>query len=330
MSRSSHALIPGLATGIGSLPHPDPAAAAAAVLDAFPGLPSAPQLPQRSPHEGMLAQVARFIPGVGVAPDGELVRAPAATGTDQLDPESWASFSTFVDAAVSFGVPRIKVQCAGPLTMGIALQRLGFSSPDAFRMATAGVRTCVQAVEAATTAALPEADVVFFLDEPGLVAWVDDDGPIDRESAVDVLSGALAAITGVSGVHVCGPGDRRLALDAGPDILAIEARETVLDDAAILGRFLDDDGWIAWGAVPTDRPIGEASDPLWRALVGSWCECTRSGFDPVRVRAQAIITPACGLATHGVRQAEHAMELAAALAARVHEQAAAARLTLGA
>ena len=323
-------MIPGLATGIGSLPYTDPAQAAAAVLDVFPGLPSAPQLPNRSPQEGMLAQVARFVPGVSVAPDGELVRAPGAQGTDRLDPEAWASLFAFLDAAKAFDVPRIKVQCVGPLTLGLALTYLGFDTNEAFRLAVPAVRACIQALETTVAGVLPDADVVVFVDEPALVAWTDADGPIDRESAVDVLSGALAAVTGISGVHVCGPGDRRLALDAGPDILAIEARPTVLEDAAILGRFLDDDGWIAWGAVPTDRPIGDSADPLWRTLVSSWCECTRSGFDPVRVRAQAILTPACGLATHTVPQAQHAMDLAAALAARVHEQAAAARLTLGA
>lgn len=278
----------------------------------------------------MLAQVARFVPGVGVAPDGELVRAPAWNGAEDLDAEAWGGFLTFLEAARPFDVPRVKVQCAGPLTLGIALTRLGFDPRDAFAFAGEGIGMCIEAVEDAVDSLLPGTDVVFFLDEPGLVAWTDAEGPIARDDAIDLLSGSLATITGLAGVHVCGPGDRLLALDAGPDILAIEARPDVLDDAARLGRFLDDDGWIAWGAVPTDRPIGDAADGLWRELVGSWCACTRSGFDPARVRRQAIITPACGLATHGIPQAEHAMELAGALAARVHEQAAAARLTLGA
>lgn len=328
----SDVLIPGLATGIGSLPHTDPLAAAEAVLDAFVGLPAVPQLPQRSPREGMCAQVARFIPGVGVAPSGELVRAPGADGADALDLESWSGLAGFIEVAQQRQLEprRIKVQCAGPITMAAALSRIGFSIPEAMVLASAGVQDCVRALERAVAHVFPDAARIVLLDEPALVAWNDDDGFTDRETAVDLLSGALATITGVSGVHVCGRGDRRLALEAGPDVLSIEARPDVLDDVSVLARFLDNDGWIAWGAVPTDRPIGEAADPLWRALVSSWCVCTRSGFDPVRVRAQAIITPACGLAMHRVPQAEHAMALAGALAARVHEQAAAARLTLGA
>src|SRR4051812_48683074 len=45
----------GVATAIGSLPHVDAVRAAELVLDALPELPCAPQLPTRSPREGMLA-----------------------------------------------------------------------------------------------------------------------------------------------------------------------------------------------------------------------------------------------------------------------------------
>src|SRR3954466_556543 len=45
----------GVATAIGSLPHTDAVQAAELVLGAHPELPCAPQLPARSPREGMLA-----------------------------------------------------------------------------------------------------------------------------------------------------------------------------------------------------------------------------------------------------------------------------------
>ena len=43
-----------------------------------------------------------------------------------------------------------------------------------------------------------------------------------------------------------------------------------------------------------------------------------------------MITPACGLAGYGASQAERVLGIARELAARVHDQAVAARLTLGA
>ena len=50
--------MPGLATGIGSLPHEDPRAAVEVVLEETPRLPFAPELPMRSASEGMVAQWA--------------------------------------------------------------------------------------------------------------------------------------------------------------------------------------------------------------------------------------------------------------------------------
>jgi hypothetical protein len=169
-----------------------------------------------------------------------------------------------------------------------------------------------------------------FFDEPALVQWRDDDPPLDRETATDLLSAALAAPQCTTGVHVCGAGDVRLALDAGPDIVAIDVGAVQLDDAFAISRFLEGDGWVAWGAVPTDRPVGESAAPLWKALVELWCELTRRGCDPLQLRNQALVTPACGLAGHGPSQAEHAMHLAREIGSRVLDQACATRLSVGA
>ena len=169
-----------------------------------------------------------------------------------------------------------------------------------------------------------------FFDEPALVCWRGSEGPIDREVATDLLSTALAACSGVSGVHVCGHGDLRLALDAGPQVAHFDVGALDLDDATALSRFLDGGGWIAWGAIPTHRPVGEQPQPLWKALLDAWCELTRRGCDPVQLRGQALVAPACGLAGHGESQAERAMLLAREIGNRVHDHAAATKLAVGA
>ena len=63
-------LVPGLATGIGSLPHTDARDAAEVVLRCLPEFPAAPQLPARDPREGMLAQWLGALPEVEVGTDG--------------------------------------------------------------------------------------------------------------------------------------------------------------------------------------------------------------------------------------------------------------------
>lgn len=331
------ALVSGLATGVGSLPHTDARLAARRSLELTPRLPAAPQLPQRDPRELMLAQWLFALPEVTCAPDGTLTLGPGGTGADapivpRFDRDHHGGLLEFLDVAARVPSPpaRITVQLTGPITLGLALMDLGVPRARAFERGGEVVRSWIPELERLVRAALPDTALLCFLDEPGLVAFSNDDSPIDHEDAVDLLSGALARVTGLSGVHVCGTGNVRVALEAGPRVLGLEAGPRALRDATALVRHLDSGGWIAWGAVPTDRPIGEIIDPLWKSLAALWCEFTKLGADPVALRSQAIITPACGLGSHGEPQAEHALALAKELAVRVHDQALAARLTLGA
>jgi hypothetical protein len=224
----------------------------------------------------------------------------------------------------------VKVQTVGPLTLGVALVDAGASAELAFPLASHVARAWARAIEELVSLSLPDATLVLFFDEPSLVCWRGGDGPIEREVAIDLLSTALAATRAVSGVHVCGRGDLRVALDAGPNIVHLDIAALDLDDALALSRYVDGDGWIAWGAIPTHRPVGEQPEPLWKALLDTWCELTRRGCAPIRLRAQALVAPACGLAGHGASQAERAMVLAREIGNRVHDHAAATKLSVGA
>jgi hypothetical protein len=327
-------LVPGVATGIGSLPHSDPRAAAEVVLRCLPELPAAPQLPGRDPREGMIAQWVAALPEVEVDPDGTVSvngRSDAEAECN-VDARSHAGLLAFLDAAAALDRPpnRVKVQLTGPLTLGVALQAAGMPTTRAFRRAAELARAWSMQLQSLVELRLPGAGLVLFFDEPALVKWRGAEGPLDREAAIDVLSGSLAAVDCVTGVHVCGDGDALLALEAGPQVIGVEVSDDLVRDTVALARFLDGDGWIAWGAVPTDRPVGESIDPHWRKLASVWCELTRRGCDPVRLRTRGVITPACGLAGYGASQAERVLGIARELAGRVHDQAVAARLTLGA
>jgi hypothetical protein len=210
------------------------------------------------------------------------------------------------------------------------LDDAGASAETAFPLAARVARAWTRALEQLVALSLPNARAVVFFDEPALVRWRDAEPPVEREVAIDLLSTALAAATGASGVHVCGRSDLRLALDAGPNIVHFDTALFDIDDASALSRFLEGDGWVAWGAIPTHKPVGEQPQPLWKALLDLWCELTRRGCDPVRLRAQALVAPACGLAGHGASQAERAMLLAREIGNRVHDHAAATKLAVGA
>jgi hypothetical protein len=327
------ALGPGLATGIGSLPHRDARAAAALTLRVHPRLPAVPQLPELSPREGLIAQWADALPEVRVARDGSIT-VDRARVSEPVAPvfsaESHAGLFAFLAAAERDAPPRIKVQLVGPLTLGVALEAAGLPTAVAFERAGECVRAWVHAADELLTVRAPRTPVLLFLDEPALVLWRRDVAPLEREHAVDLLSSSLAAARCMTGVHVCGDGDLRLAFEAGPCVLGVPASDALIADADVLARHVDADGWVAWGAVPTDRPIGDSTDALWRRLVSVWCELTRRGCDPVRLRTRGIVTPACGLAGHGLTQADRALRLATEIAGRVGDQSVAARLTVGA
>jgi hypothetical protein len=333
-------LVAGIATGIGSLPHRDPDEASALVLGCIPELPAAPQLPVRSPLEGMVVQGALGVPGVQVGHDGTVrlapptaARMPTPSGIDvELDPDAHAGLLAFCHRAARLSTPpaRVKAQVVGPLTLGLALEEAGLPTGAAFAAGLDAVRTCARAIERQVARSLPDAALLLFFDEPGLVRWTGGRDPLDPEEATDLLSSALAAPSCTTGVHVCGGGELRIALNAGPRVIGVDVAAFRIDDAVALARFLEDDGWVAWGAVPTDRPVGESAAPLWRALVDLWGELARRACEPTRLRDQALVTPACGLAGHGTSQAERALRLARELGLRVQDQSVASSVIAGA
>jgi methionine synthase II (cobalamin-independent) len=326
-------LVPGLATAIGSLPHADPVEAADAVLRLLPELPAAPQLPERDAREGMLAQWLGALPEVTVADDGsyEVRGWSEEAPVCHFDTDAHAGLLAFLDRAGSGTVPaRVKVQVTGPLTLGSALEAQGVPLARAYHRSAQLCSAWAGALEQLVAERLPGAGLVLFFDEPALVRWRRGDAPLERDFAIDVLSGTLAAVESPVGVHVCGDGDVGLAAAAGPQILGVTVGDDLADHALALARFLDGEGWVAWGAVSTDRPVGESADPHWRRLAAVWCELARRGCDPVVLRTRGMVTPACGLAGYGASQAERVLGIAHELAGRVHDQALAARMTLGA
>jgi methionine synthase II (cobalamin-independent) len=321
-------LRPGAVTAIGSLPSTDPAEASALVLRTLPDLPAAPQLPKRSAAEGMLAQVTCCIPGVSTTPDGalrvdddELEEPPAING---LDEEAWRGTLAFLDGVTHRRGP-VKLQLAGPITVAVGLIKAGAEVAPALSTAATAVAGTGRALVREAGLRAPGAPLVVFLDEPGLVALAEPEFPIDLDDAVDLLSGALAALGHevVTGVHCCGATDWSLVLQAGPDILSLPVDLVPTLDPSATAGFLDRGGWIAWGVVPTDRPVGDRGDALWRSLKDAWADLTEGGCDPLRLRRQAVLTPACGLAGHGPAQAQHILALTARLGERLREHTAA-------
>jgi methionine synthase II (cobalamin-independent) len=324
----------GVATSIGSLPHVDPRAAATFVLERHARLPAAPSLPNRAGVERMIPQAAWGIRGVHVHPDGSLeVDAGSVDGHVEagIDGEPFVGLRAFLGAVAGRRGP-IKLQLTGPLTLGVALHSLGLPPERAFWVAGRAVRARARMLLAAARETAPMAPLVFFVDEPSLSAVMAPGFPVAPDAAIDLVSGSLAAIEphAVTGIHCCGAADWRLVLQAGPQILSLPVDAGAQDHAGALGAFLEAGGHLAWGAVPTDGPLGSTPERLWRTLSAEWCGLVQGGCEPVLLRERSLITPACGLATHDETQADQVLWLTSQLARRVQTQTLGLRLTVGA
>jgi hypothetical protein len=326
----------GMPTGVGSLPYTDPAGAAFAELQLHPELPAAPQLPRRSDRESMIAQITAGMRGVAVKANGRLDVGPNLAPVDEgsaLDADAWAGTLSFLTAATGRKGP-IKLQMTGPVTLGLALVDAGVRPKRAFEVASATVQDRARALIGVARRHAPDAPIVFVFDEPSLGRAMHPGFPLVPEQTVDVVSGALASASkagaAVNGVHCCAAVDWSLVLHAGPDLLSTPATPEVLDDSASLAVFLERGGWVAWGVVPTDGPFGDRYETHWHRLNDVWKNLTAAGCDPVRLRTQSLLSPACGLAFHHESQVPMMMNLVRRVAERVQDQAYAARMSVGA
>jgi len=331
---------PGAATGIGGLPHLDATQAAAFALRDIE-VPAIPRLPRRSPAEGAIAQAMVGMQGItigqygSISVDPEQIDPLAPLSTD-LDHDAFVGLRTFLQMApLTLGRDHegwVKWQFVGPVTLGLALMRAGVPTSEAFSSAVRAVRARVQHLLDEVTVALPRCRQLVFVEEPALGGLMQPGFPIAPDTAIDLISGALAAIetTAVSGLHCCGSVDIPSQLAAGPAVLSVPVRPEVADAAGYLIRFLESGGFIAWGVMPTVGPIATSAERPWRQLCALWCELVRSGADPALLRSQALVTPECGLSGLTPALAQQVHEIVAEVGRKVRDQSTATRWVLGA
>lgn len=327
----------GLASGIGHLPHFDPGDAVEFVLRHTPRLPSVPALPARSRREGMIAQGAHGVAGITVRDDGSLMIDVGALDPDApLDDEgftgdAWVGLRAFLTAVADRDGP-VKVSVTGPVTLGVALWAAGVDADLAFRLSGSVTRRRTRVLVDHILRRVPQSQIVVFLDEPAMGSLTDEGFPIGINDGVDLVSATLASVESlvITGLHCCTAVDHRLLLGAGPDILSVPVDERIVRHAGLVGDHLDRGGWIAWGAVPTGGPVGPSVDRLWRRLVDVWSSLSAESCDPAVLRDNAMITPVCGLAQHGVTQAELVMEHVSNLASRLLERSGGTNASIGA
>ena len=224
-------------------------------------MPAAPAAPGAI-REGMIAQWAIALPEVRVAADGtiEVDGSSDAEAECIVDRVAHGGLLAFLDAAAALDrkPARVKLQLTGPLTLGVALHAAGMKEGRAFRRAAAASRAWSVALEELVAERLPGSATIIFFDEPALIAWRRGDGVIDREAAIDVLSGSRGGGVRDRRARVRRR-RRRPALEAGPQVLGVEVSDDLVRDTVPLAR-LDGDGWVAWGRCRPTAPSASRSN----------------------------------------------------------------------
>ncbi len=335
--RALDVIVSGSTTGIGSLPHRNASQAVEFAFAAY-DVPAIPSLPRRSPAESSIAQALVGAAGVTlgqygtVAVDVEGLDAEAPVDTD-LRRDNFVGFRTFLDVARArhYAGP-VKWQFVGPISLGVALRRAGAAPDVAFAVAAKTVGSHLGALSATVSAALPDAPQLVVLDEPFIDGLMSRDFPIAPDEAVDLLSSAMAVLEPrvTVGVHCCGDADVATLLESGPSVLSLPVSMSLVPLAGYLDRFLRNGGWIAWGAVATEGPIGVTSARSWHHMSKVWCELVQRGCDPNLLRDQSLVSPECGLGTHSVAVAERLCHSLRDVSRSLRSESAAAKFVLGA
>lgn len=345
-----------LATGIGSLPHKEPAAAVQFVFDHFTEIPHWPQLPNSGPEEGFLNQFTGPLRQLGlvVERDGRTFfdTAQAAWG------EKLAAFYTRYLAAVEgdaaaldfFAFPAasaqgfyyllehltehgtgsaqfLKGQISGPLTVGLAMtdqDRRAAYYNDQVRdvlIKTLALQGLWQA-KALGKFGLP---VIIFVDDPSLTAYGQSTYiTLQREQIIAELNSIFAMIHqggAVAGAHVCAGTDWSILFASELEVVNFDAYEYFSTVAAYpqeMKNYLERGGVLAWGIVPTSEKVaGEDAAGLLRLLDEQMNELAAKGIDRQMLLAQTLITPSCGTGTLSMELAKKIYRLTAAISAQL-------------
>jgi len=338
-------LTPGSTTAIGSLPHREATAAVEFVFDSGVDVPFWPQLPKRDFREWMVPQYGADLPGFHL--DVENKRFGVKRGDDFVDaltrfyekvldpasefpvsPEYAAGYYAFVDRlARQADKPEIvKGHVTGPLTFTLGLN-LEDGRPvyadEELRQASFQLLARSAGWQARQLGRLAAKGALVFIDEPiysalGTAAYLAVKSE-DVQSTLSELSTAIRAEGGMAGVHCCGNADWETVLASEIDVLNFDAwgfAPTLAVYASSIMAFLQRGGTLAWGIVPTNDEIDDATEQLIAdKLDGAVAEFVSRGVDRERLMKQSILTPSCGCGSLTENQAERVFGLLAAAGA---------------
>jgi len=324
-----------VATAIGSLPHKDPSIACDVVLKNIPGIPIWPQLPQANFREGMEIQYSEGLPCTKF--DEEKQRMYFDTSGDitselekfyenymaenldyfQISPEFsrgiYAMEKRLKEEDLS-SLQYFKSQVTGPITTGLGRvdeNKKSIYYNEVFR------DVIVKGMEMKARWLLHRfsflgCDQLCFIDEPILSAFGSSTYvSVQRSDVVKYLNEVIEAVHkegALAGIHCCGNTEWPILIDSGVNIISFDAYEfgeTVAYYPEQMKKFLENEGALAWGIVPTSEKINEETpETLVEKLKAAIKNLASKGIDESLIWEKCLLTPSCGTGSLSVELSE--------------------------
>ena len=324
-----------IATGIGSFPHTDARAACDVILSTIPEVPVWPQLSKIDFREQMEIQYSEGLPCVVF--DETKHRIYFNTSGDytydlerfyenyieenldyfKISPEfarGLYEMEKILSKTKLSSIQYIKTHVTGPITFGLSVvdeNKRAIYYDEMFR------DVVVKGIAMKSRWLLNKFkqlgySQICFIDEPILSAFGSSTYvSVQRSDVVDYLREVIEAIheeDALAGIHCCGNTEWTILIDAGVDIISFDAYEfgeTIGYYPKQTKEFLEKEGAIAWGIVPTSEKINqETSESLIMQLENRIDSLANKGIDKTLIWERCLITPSCGTGSLSVELSE--------------------------
>ncbi|MCS7215293.1 MAG: hypothetical protein RMI30_01175 [Thermodesulfovibrio sp.] len=313
-------------TGIGSMPHTEALSACEIILKYF-DIPFWPQMPKYSQNEQMIAQFCEGLPGITLSSgkvylkkDEELITEWLASYHDEMSsPVSEEFASGLYKMKELLSGKKIKIfkgQITGPVTFTLSLKdeegKIIYFDETLRELSLMHLKAKAKwQIEFLKNFSK---EVIIFIDEPilqavGTSAYIS----VEQSEAIRLIRELVAFVKSQdakAGIHCCGRTDWNEILSIGIDILSFDAfsffdffkiyRDQIRD-------FIGQDGYIAWGFVPTTDDLNSLSD---EDVVGQALEKIEeiSKLLP-SIYNNSLITPSCGMGSLDISNSERVCKL---------------------
>ena len=340
-----------LATGIGSMPFKDVEYAVDVSITKLAEAPFWPQLPKLDLNEQMEIQYSEGMPCIVI--DREKGRMYFDTSGDYseafaefyeaymmaMDPDEGTGDCSALAISPDFSkglypmekrlqslgskLPFVKVQTTGPCSFALTIvdeNKRAIYYNEEFRDVV--IKALAMKCRWQIQKFQPYAErVICFVDEPILSGFGSSTYiSVKREDVVAHLAEMIEAIhmdNGIAGIHCCGNTEWSILIDAGVDIVNFDAfgyGDTIAMYPEAVKTHLERGGMLAWGIVPTSKPIQEQTVETMVAHFEKMMDNLASrGVDKQLIAEQAIVTPSCGTGSMDPADAEKVFEMTALL-----------------